>query len=61
LGYKQEELEATMLLENHKVIAVTEAGGMTSLTGMCLLTATSCSEGTAEKGGKETLPSTTRK
>ena len=61
LGNKQEELEATVLLENHNTVASLKPGEMIPTTGVWLLMATSCSEGTGKEGGKETLFSTSGK
>ncbi|PKU43994.1 hypothetical protein llap_5713 [Limosa lapponica baueri] len=54
---KQVELEATMLLENYDLVAIIENDGM---TGVWLLMATGCSEGTSEEGGAKALLSTSR-
>ena len=37
LEYKQEELEATVLLENHNIVAITETWWDESMTGVSLL------------------------
>ena len=59
-GNKQEELEATELLERSGPVAITELAGMSPLTGARLPMATGCSEGTGEEEEAEALPSASR-
>jgi len=42
-----------VLLENHNIFDITD--GMIPITGLWLLTATSCSEGAGEEGGEGVL------
>ena len=47
MGNKQEELEATVLLESNDPVAITELDGTNPLTGVRLPMAPGCSEGTS--------------
>jgi len=58
MGNKQEELEATVLLESYDPIAITQTWWDKSHDWRGLLVATGCSEGSGKEGGAETLPST---
>jgi len=59
-GNKQEELEATVLLESYDLVALTETWWDESMTGVQLSMATACSEGPSEEGGVEVLPYSSR-
>ena len=61
MGNKQEELEAVVLLESYNLIAITETWCDEPTTGMWLLMATGCSEGTGKEGRAGALPFTSRK
>jgi len=61
LGDKQEELEATVHLENHNVVSVTESWWDDSHNWNGLWTDTICLEGKGEEGGEEELSSTLRR
>jgi len=60
MGNKQEELETTVLLESYNLIACTETWWDNPMTGVWLLMATGCSEGTGGQRELEALQSTLR-
>jgi len=72
MGNKQEELEATVMLESYDLVAITETWCNKShdrstetwcnksTTGVQLLMATGCLEGTGKEGRVEASPSTSR-
>jgi len=59
-GNKQEELEATMLLERCDLTATAETWWDESMTGVWLSMTTGCSERTGKEGEAEALPSISR-
>jgi len=60
MGNKQEELEATMLLESYNLVAITETWWDKTHDWNAAIDGYGCSEETGKEGGVEALPSRSR-